>query len=391
MAKKQKSGLYRSKVKIGVDAEGKDVFKWISGKTKRELENARREIEQYYIDGTGLRDNRLFGEYAGEWFRVHKAPSVAPSTRQEYRYTLNKHVLPVFGERNLRAIQPSELQEFINGFAGVSKTKITMITACLRGIFRAACSDRILEINPTVSLVKPIAAKPEKKRPLTEEERARCEGACITHAQGYYLAIMYYLGVRPGEARGLQWGDIDWNARTIHIQRDIDYKNKSEAGELKNEESDRFIPIPDKLYNILLPRRGLPHLFIVTGERNHSALSKTSAERLWVELMLACDMVVPVPEGGNRYRESDIRSKYEPEITPHTLRHNYITLCWENGVDVFKTMKLVGHKSIKTTIDIYTHLSKAQFDSTATQVNDMFSKKKVAQKLHKSKIEPITK
>ncbi|MEG2389252.1 MAG: hypothetical protein RSC90_11890, partial [Clostridia bacterium] len=59
-----------------------------------------------------------------------------------------------------------------------------------------------------------------------------------------------------------------------------------------------------------------------------------------------------------------------------------ITLCWENGIDVYTTMRLVGHANYKTTMDIYTHLSEAQMENAKRQVGDMFSKNKVAQKLH---------
>ena len=56
MPKKQKSGLYRTKIKIGVDAQGKDINKWVSGRTKAELETAKQEARAYYIDGTPKRD-----------------------------------------------------------------------------------------------------------------------------------------------------------------------------------------------------------------------------------------------------------------------------------------------------------------------------------------------
>ena len=67
MPSKQKNGLYRTKIKIGVDADGKDIVKWISGKTKAELEKARQEVIARYIDCTALNEDRLFGEYAVEW------------------------------------------------------------------------------------------------------------------------------------------------------------------------------------------------------------------------------------------------------------------------------------------------------------------------------------
>lgn len=385
MATKQKSGLYRTKVKIGVDQNGKDIVKWISGKTKKELEKARQEAIAYYIDGTGMAADKLFGEYAVGWFNERKKIGLSASSVESYRTALNKDILPVFAERKLRAITALELQAFVNSFAGVSATKITMITATLRGIFKSACIDRMLAVNPMEHIVKPAAMPAQEKRALTEEERAAIEEVCNTHEKGAYLAAMYYLGVRPGEARGLQWGDFDWDKGLVHIQRDIDYKSGGEVGALKTKSSDRKIPVPEPLRNILYPQRSLPYLFLFRGENTGTALSKTTAERIWTELMLACGMVQELDAGENRYAAHDVRSKYKAIITPHMLRHNYVTMCWENGIDVYTTMRLVGHTSIKTTMDIYTHLSERQMEEAATQVESMFEKK-VAQKLHKAKI-----
>ena len=382
MAKKQKSGLYRTKIKIGVDAEGKDVLKYISAKTKRELEQRRQEVMDYYIYGTGLSADRLFGEYAVEWYRVRKAPTISPASRESYRTALNKEILPVFGNRNLRAIRPIELQEFMYKFAGCSQTKITIIYATLRGVFSAACQDRILEISPATYLKKPNAKSAAEKRALTESERSALERACKADPNGAYLAVMYYLGVRPGEARGLMWKDFDWDASVVHIQRDIDYKAGATIGALKTVKSKRYVPIPDPLREILHPLRGEPDTFLFCGEISSAPLAKTTAERMWVGLMHVAGMVVPVSEGENNYRKCDIRSRVKPIITPHTLRHNYITLCWESGIDPYTTMKLVGHTSIKTTMDIYTHLSELQMEKAKQQVRAMFDRKsctKVAQ------------
>ena len=51
MPKKQKSGLYRTKVKVGTDHTGKPIVKWISGKTQKELEDAKREVIAHYVEG----------------------------------------------------------------------------------------------------------------------------------------------------------------------------------------------------------------------------------------------------------------------------------------------------------------------------------------------------
>lgn len=389
MPKKQASGLYRTKVKIGVDAEGKDVVKWISGKTKRELEEARREVEEKYIYNPGQQEDQLLGVYAAEWFRIRKMPGLSPSQIEGYRTTLNKHILPYFGGRMLRSITPVDLQDHLNSFTGCSETKITMIISTIKGLFASAYDDRIVVHNPALNLRKPRPKDAEEKRALTPEERERVEAVCATHEEGVYLALMYYLGVRPGEARGLQWGDIDWDAFTIHVQRDIDYKDKGSAGKLKTKSSDRIIPMPSKLTSILWPRRGMPGCYIVTAQTGGKALCKSSAERMWIRLMIAADMVyalpIPIKSKPDDRNARDLRKLYKPIITPHTLRHNFATMCWENEIDVYSAMRLLGHSSIKTTMDIYTHLTNKQLTKMSSMVEDMFSGKPDSQKkLHKS-------
>lgn len=372
MPKKQKSGLYRSKVKIGVDASGKDINKWISGSTKAELERARQDIIRHYILGVSAQADRLFGDYAVEWFRVHKEPGLSPSSRESYRTALNKDILPGFGNRQLRAITSGDLQAFVNSFSGCSATKITYIIATLRGVFRQACADSIIPKDPSAFLKKPAPSAVTEKYVLTDADRTRIAQVCATHQHGLYLACMFYLGVRPGEARGLMWGDFDADLTMVHIQRDIDYKANAYSGALKTSSSDRRVPVPSSLRALLIPFRRENDSYLFCGEISRNPLSKSTAERIWVSLMVACRLANPIPNGSNKYRSCDIRSQYKPLFTPHTLRHNYITMCWESGIDAYTTSKLVGHKSIKTTLDIYTHLSDKQMTKASLQIDSMF-------------------
>lgn len=371
---------YRSKVKIGVDANGKDIVKYIQGYTRAELDRARDAVIARYITGEALAGDRLFGDYATQWYRVKKEPFASASSRESYRTALNKDLLPVLGNRNLKAITSMELQQLVNSFMGRSATKITVVIAALRGIFRSALADRLIAADPTANLVRPTAAQVTPKPALTDQQRKALADVCASHPDGHYLALMYYLGCRPGEARGLQWGDIDWKANLVHIVRDIDYKSGGRAGALKTEASRRDVPLPAPLAAILAPLRGLPSTYIAHAQSGpERPLAKTVAERLWVELMRAAGLVEPA--GPNNYRDGDPRADWRPLITPHALRHNYITMCWESGFDAYETMQLVGHTSITTTMNIYTHLSGAQLEKTAAKLNTMFSHTDVGNKI----------
>ena len=379
MPKKQKSGLYRTKVKIGTDQDGKPIVKWVSGKTQKELEDAKREVIAHYIEGRAAVSDRLLGDYAVRWFNVIKAPGLSPSSLESYRTALNKDILPQLGERNLRAITATELQAFVNSYAGMSATKITVVCAALSGLFDAACADGLITQNPMDYVRKPKATPAAEKTILSDDQRRAVERVCASGQRAFYLALMYYLGLRPGEARGLQWGDIDFAERTIHIQRDIDYKAGGKVGQLKTPKSNRVIPLPDALSAVLSGFRGLPGAFIVQGAKG-GALARVSAERLWCELMIDCNLVVPA--ASSNYRDGDPRAHWTPIITPHTLRHNFASMCWESGIDAYTAMRLLGHSSIKTTMDIYTHLSDAQLHQIGGKVDAMFSKQsctKVAQ------------
>ena len=368
----KKKTPYRSKVKIGVDPDGRPINKWIQGRTRAELEQARRDVIAYYITGEALADDRLFGDYATEWYRVRKEPFVSPSSRESYRTALNKDLFPYLGDRKLRAISSMDLQALLNRQAGRSATKITVVMAALKGIFRSALADRLISVDPAKGLARPQAAPAAQKVALTPQQRDALTAVCRDHPYGHYLALMYYLGCRPGEARGLMWKDIDWSAARIRIERDIDYKAGAAAGELKTRQSRRTVPLPAPLRAILAPLRGLPDTYIAHGEQGPDRpLSKSSAERLWVELLHAAGLVAPAED--NRYSAYDPRHSFSPLFTPHALRHNYITLCWEHGLGPYETMKLVGHASIKTTMDIYTHLSEAQLQKTAVKLDGMFA------------------
>lgn len=376
--KKQKSGLYRAKVKIGVDTEGKDVYKYISAATKADLEHKRQEVKAYYIEGTGLEDDVLFGVYAQKWFKGKKEPNASASSIESYRTALNKDILPVFEWRNLRSIKPLDIQIFMDEYAGKSQTKLTVLMATFKGIFKAACGDRILAHNPMDYVNKPKASTRKERETLDTSKRTVIESICRTHPHGDYLAAMYYLGCRPGEARGLQWGDFNEDFTQVYIQRDIDYKARGAAGALKTSKSERWLPVPEPLKALLRPHRGPDAAFCFHGDRNlEGPIAKASGERLWVEFMLEAGLVEAVPEDeAKKYNENDIRRKWKPLITPYALRHNYITMCWENGFDPYTTMKLAGHTSIKTTMDIYTHLSDAKKAQVKLQVDSMFGKPK---------------
>lgn len=355
MPKKQKSGLYRTKIKIGVGADGKAINKWISGRTKAELEQARQDVIAYYITGEALKDDALFGVYAVKWFEGLKSSGLSEPHLNGYKTALNKEILPEFGDRNLRAILPSDLAEFMSRFSGMSQSKVAYTHSALRRVFEMACIDRILDRNPMEHIAHPKATPPKEKRALTLKERAAIESFCHDGWFGLFIGCLYYLGLRIGEARGLKWGDFAPGLRSVNIQRDLDENGREDTPKTKN--SYRTVPVPSALAEMLRPLRGLPDVYLFRDDEG-VPYKIGKIRRMWNKFM---------------------RSANITNLTPHMLRHNYITMCWENGIDAFAVSKIVGHSSVKITMDIYTHLSDAQQERAAQAIDNMFSRSGLTQ------------
>ena len=223
MAKKTPSGKFRGKVTIGYAPDGKPIYKYVTAPTRRELENVKEAVREHYIFGRAIPRDVQFYEYAGQWYKTKKEPFISNASRSYYKTCFVKHLLPRFGMQHMKAITAVQIQEFVNGFAGTSKSQINNVIGTLKAIFASAYAEGLIERDPTVALIRPKASKGTGRRALTPEETQRVLETIRTHPEGVFLAILYYLGVRRGEALGLKWGDFDFTVDQVHIQRDIDF------------------------------------------------------------------------------------------------------------------------------------------------------------------------
>lgn len=375
MGQKNSAGKYRGRVQIGIGKDGKPINKYVSASTQRELEQKKAEIRHYYVDGQPRQKDRLFYEYAAEWYELKKQPFISMASQRSYSVAFNKHVLPAFGTRHLRAITSAEIQVFINSFKDSSKSQITMAVGILKNVFRNAYADGIIERDPTVALVRPKPKKKRERRALTLAEREQVVRVIGTHEHGMFLAVLYYLGLRRGEALGLKWEDFDFEENLVHVQRDIDYVGSTaQEGALKTAAADRFVPLPGELLPILKQHRafGPEYLFHTKDDK---PWSQNTYKRIWLNLMQDCGFTTERPKKENQHWANDPIDNLKSEITPHYFRHNYVTLLYETGIDPLVAMKIVGHTDYQTTANIYTHLGNETLRRTAVDMRGVFTPK----------------
>lgn len=352
---KQKDGRYRAKVTIG---DG--IVKYVSGRTKKELEAAKEAVRQEYITGRSTPENAVFGAYAVQWYNTYKKPNIGASAQSSYKTALNLHILPVLGDKRLAAISAMDLQELLNSKADTCATIIENVYHILESIFKRAYTEGIIPRDITVGLEKPSKAK-ESRRALTEAEEAAAK-VLMHEENGLLVALLYYTGMRLGEALGLQWECVDFKRKMIHVKQQMNLR-EGKITPPKTKESIRDIPMPEELEAMLV--RGFPTAFVFPNPTG-TYYRSSSANRLWIGLMRRMVEIDPTIE---------TRGDGVALLTPHYFRHNYASVLYNAGVDVLSAKKFLGHSNVKTTLEIYSHLSKEKEDANAAAVRDVFKKR----------------
>lgn len=362
---KQKDGRYRAKITVGTDASGKSIVKYVSGRTKKELEAAKAAAREKYVTGANaVPEGILFDRYALSWYEVYKQPHIGVSAQMSYRTALYKHIFPALAGRRLTAITTEDLQRLLNTKADTCAAIIGNISTILRGVFQRAYSQGLIPRDITVGLTIPSKPK-ETRRALTDAETDAVL-RLIDEDGTLMLALLYYTGMRYGEACGLQWRHIDFKAGTIRVEQQAAGKT-GEIDAPKTDKSVRTIPMPRELADKLRPVRGLPQSYVVpspTGSYHRNA----TRYRLWDDLMARLYDIAPeidaIEKGG----------RMVSVITPHYLRHNYASVLYNAGVDVLSAQRYLGHANAKITLEIYSHLSAQKEKYSAEQLQGAFEK-----------------
>ena len=360
--KKQKDGRYRTKIVVGHDGEGNSITKYVSGRTKKELAENIEELKKTYITGgMPVQRNILFQPYAEKWVAVYKA-GLSASTTRNVSITLAR-LTGEFGFRQLRAITAADLQAFLLALSGIGRTTITDTLSMLKGIFRQAYADGILDRDPTVALSPPKYTT-EKRREFTAAETRAVLALASRDKYGLMMYLLYYTGMRIGEVLGLRWTDIDFAERVIRVRRDVDFAT-GQIGAVKTKHSLRDVPIFDPLLPILDKHRKIGG-YVISADHGVSHLSPSGyrkiAKRLAYELAQIDPSIEQKPDGADPTRSISV-------LTAHYYRHNFASLLYDAGVDILSAQQWLGHRDPETMLRIYAHLKAKRSNQSAQRVN----------------------
>ena len=340
-----------------------------SKKSSADLEKKVLEFKRALEEQGTTMSNVTFGEYAKRWLDVAKSTKEL-NTQKMYKYTLS-YFRDIY-DRQLTSINHSDLQSIINQYSDKPRTCKT-IKLTFGQIIKSAVRDHLLprtaidDILTDISLPK--YQKPLKK-PLNELEKEALQKAELDERKRAFISILYYCGLRRGEALALTPEDFNWENNTVRISKAIVFdSNKPILKDYpKSDNGIRSVPLPEASERYIKPYvTGCKDKFLFHAESDEM-MTATGYRRMWESILCSLNMAV----GYNPQQKVPKPVRPIQNLTAHTFRHNYCTeLCYQIPIISTKEIARLLGDNEKMVIDVYSHLVEGK-EKTSEALNNIF-------------------
>lgn len=355
---------FRQAVRVGKDRRHAEQTRLALLRKLASGEFQFRKKDEESLEGPTLR------EYFETFKDSHLQNSVRPSTAESYQENFRLHILPVLGDLKLTEITPPKISEFIKALMAkrgkgnnhrsdkrLSKNTIRLQIAYLRKALNRALKDGLIGSNPASRVgeeYRQARNLHEEINPLSQAEIKMYQNEARKELVQYYLFLQTALqaGLRVGELCGLNWNDIDFEKKRIHVRRTIGKDGR--IGPPKSKKGVRFVKLNDFLIHEL------------------KKWKRSQQEQHGTTEYVFCSISGKARININQIRKihADIlkRAKLR-HIRLHDLRHTYATFLLQKGASVWWVSRQMGHSSIQVTIDTYFHYLPDDQDRDSAYLN----------------------
>ena len=376
---------YRTRI---MDADSKQMALYAT--TCEELykkeQEARREVEDLIF----RRKNPTVAEYCEKWLYM-KSATISASTLRGYTNAVKNYIVKPLGDMYISEVTADDVRLALVPVASKSQGMYNTVNMLVKCIFSSAERNQLLDYNPT-SGISGKGGKPAQKKDALTDEQAKVLLETVKGLPPYvFIMIGLYSGLRREEILALQWDCVYLDAPTPYISVQRAWRAKTGKPEistvLKSKAARRDIPIPQCLVDCLREVKAGSKSKFVIADRNGEPLTYSQFQRVWkyVDVRTAKERTyykyingqqikcVVNPELGSHQKNNPkIVYSIDFDVTPHQLRHTYITNLLYAGVDPKTVQYLAGHENSKTTMDIYAKIKYNQPEQLAGVVNTAF-------------------
>ena len=373
MPKKRKYPWYKARECFRVQKSMPDgKVKTLYAKTEEEMDRKLAALNEELAAGVDHAYNPTVAEYAAKWFRLN-TPELSPSRVADYRNAINNHIAPVIATKRMKEVTLDDGREIMARLAGKSDSLHANVACVLRKMFQEAEDTAVIVKSPFHRL-KAGGKKAQEKTPLSDAQAAQLMAAVHGTAVEPFVALGLYAGLRKEEILGLRWANVHLSgpAPYLSVRERVVYvggKAVHEA-ELKSKAARRSIPMPTPLLECLRSYRiRCPHEFVICNPAG-GPRSEASFRRLWQ--MVANRTVGEGEKLGDKVRNHRVVKSLDFHVSPHVLRHTYITNLCKSGMNIKTIQYLAGHATAALTLSIYVHAVNNTPEELAEDVNRAF-------------------
>ncbi|MFB9993607.1 tyrosine recombinase XerC [Deinococcus oregonensis] len=293
---------------------------------------------------------RTLAEQLQFWFE-HEQPGWALNTAANYRRIIQVHLVPSLGEIKVQALTPEHVLTAYRAIRdaptshGRSKTLLRTARTALNGALSMAVKFGHLNRNPAagVALVDNRAAK----KVVTPHWNTKEAATFLEHAPatpwGRVFTFTLLMGLRRGEVLGLRWKNVQLDGETPRIYV-VDNWTRTDSTyaltTLKGPGAQRWLPVSGQAAELLREIRAEHQLAETPSEHVFTSAAGTPLG----------------PDNADRALKHLCKLLELPLITPHGLRHTYVSVQRQFGVPIERVSKQLGHAGPAITLAIYSHV-----------------------------------
>lgn len=371
----RKDGRWCGSVTIGYKIDtGNQKRKYVYGKSRKEVADKINEIlhkvnTETYVEATNL----TVGDWLDKWLSGRK-PHLAYNTWDSYEMLIRCHIKPVLGSIQLKKLNTRHIQAMLNdklvngrikGEGGLSPRTVRYMHTVLHSALDQAVKECLIVKNVAAHVELP---KKDKKEMDTynKDQVKRLLNAAKGKDITFYMAILLELttGLRKGEILALKWENIDLEKGTLQVKEQLQ-RVKDEGlifKEPKTKKSKRSIALSEKVVSSLKyykSRQNERRLILGTEYKDF-------------DLVICQDNGKPFdPVCFIEHYKSLLKEAGLPDSCFHSLRHTFATLSLEAGVSIKAIQDILGHSSISTTMDVYSHVTQGMKKEAADTISNV--------------------
>ena len=306
--------------------------------------------------------SQTLAAYLSTWLDQVVKPKRRPGTYKGYESLVRVHIVPALGRVRVDRLTPAQVQSFINAKLedpDLSPRTAQYMHAVLRAALACAVKWGIVSRNVAKLVDGPTVAR-EDVKVFTREQAAQLLAAARGDRLEALYSVALALGLRQGEALGLQWADVDLEASVLHVRQQLlRTKGSLVLAPVKTAKSRRDIVMPASIVTALREHRqrqisaGKAAIGFVFATANGSGIDARNLVRMFKALLKRAGL---------------------PDCRFHDLRHGAASLMLAQGVSPKVLQSILGHSQIQVTMDVYAHVMPELHRDAAERMDAIFAR-----------------